>query len=298
MGGKLNPKIIGATVIGLALVAGAYTISNFGESNFPQQPATALASEPLERVSIVVTDNDKNGIEDWRDAFVDAEIVNKFEPGAPYVPPDTLTGKVGVKLLEGMIESRIYAPFTPSDDEVVNGVVESIEQGALVKLVGTEDLVIMEESDDQDIVNYANTVAATIYRHGKDSTENELVILDDILRNDKQERTVDLEKKALVYQNIFADTLEIPVPKIFVKEHLDLLNTYQAVHEDIDAMSKIIDDPLLSLVYLKRYPNNIEGMTLALGNMYAALEKYADLFGADDPALLFNIFSPDNQPNN
>lgn len=297
MGGQINPKIVGATVIGFALVAGAYTVSNFGESNFPEQTATVSAPASSPRVAIDIADTDQNGIEDWRDVFVDNDtFVTEPLIIDEYVPPETLTGKTGVSFMEGVINSKIYSPVAPDSDEVISDIVSSLDTVADITFLEIEDLDIMEDWDDEDIVNYANTVAATIYRHSDPELENEIELLNQVLKHNNETSLVKLNEKALAYKGLFDDTTKIPVPKIFTKEHLDLVNTYKAVAEDIEKMTHIYDDPLLSFVYTKRYPEDVKGMGLALQNMFLILSPHADLFTAEDPALLFIIFSPDYQP--
>lgn len=303
MEGQINPKIVGATVIGFALVAGAYTISNFGESNFPEpQPANIQASAPQQREAIEVVDADQNGIEDWRDVFVDTGTFTTPQTNEPYTPPTTVTGKTGITLIEGIINSKLYAPFAQTKEEVVESTISSLDDVIKFESFDIAHLDVMEEWDDEDIKNYANTVAATIYRHNDNNPVDELSIVTDILRNNSGERVVEIEKKASVYKNIFEDLLKIPVPKIFTKEHLDLINAFQAVSIDVEAMTKILDDPLFSYLYMSRYSNDIEGMRLSLTNMYLALEDYADIFTVDDPAMFFGLFGPnsssDYTPNN
>jgi hypothetical protein len=78
-----------------------------------------------------------------------------------------------------------------------------------------------------------------------------------------------------------------------VKQHLDLINTFNALHESIKAMALATEDPALALIRLKRYQDDALGLKLALENMYMTLEPYASLVKPEDPALLFAIFSPD-----
>ncbi len=80
-----------------------------------------------------------------------------------------------------------------------------------------------------------------------------------------------------------------------VKEHLDLINTFHAIHKDIEAMSAAIDDPAFALLRLKRYEDDASGLGYAMQNMFFALDDYAHLFKVTDPATLFVIFSPDFQ---
>ena len=56
MKGQINPKILGASVLGLALVAGSYTVSNFGQSNRVYQAANVQSAVATQRVAIEVRD--------------------------------------------------------------------------------------------------------------------------------------------------------------------------------------------------------------------------------------------------
>jgi len=296
MGGQPNPKIVGATIIGFALIAGAYTVSNFGEPRMVSQPASAQQTQPAPRISIEVVDNDANGIEDWRDVFVTSEVNTTVISTAPYVRPDTVTGNMGINFIDGIISSKLYAPFSASSEEVVTRVANSLDEVSLIKLYETKDITIIEAWEDEDIVNYANTVAATIYRHNVEGMDNEIRILYDIYETNDPSRIKELEVIRGVYQSYRDDTLQIPVPAFMAKEHLDLINTYQAIYEDLTGMTQAFLDPAVTLVHVKRYREDAEGFRMALANMYSALLPHGTLFEPEDPALLFVIFSPDYKP--
>lgn len=292
MKGQFNPKIVGATIVGFALVAGAYTVGNFGKPRQNSQPASVNSSASTERVAIGVSDSDNNGIEDWRDEFITTAAVKLDKTSTPYTPPDTLTGQMSIDFMEGIIRSRGYGAFGSSDDEVIGNTVESLSRETEQKLYDTSDIIIMGEWDDQDIINYANTAAATIYRHSIPNMESELLILRDYLNTHDEKRMNELKSLVAVYKGYRDDTLKIPVPALLAKEHLDLINTYEAIYTDIKAMTLAVSDPTVALLRLKRYQDDATGLAYAMQNMYLALEPKADLFKAEDPAILFAIFSP------
>lgn len=300
MQGQFNPKIVGATIVGFALVAGAYTVSNFGKSiQSAEQMASVQPAAAPQRVSIAVTDSDNNGIEDWRDAFVTTEPIRLDQTSSSsYTLPDTLTGQMSINFMEGVIRSREYGPFGSSQEEIIQNTISGLGQATDVKLYDTPDISIMDDWDDQDIVNYANTVAATVYRHSIPDLEGELSILHEIVTTKDEARLTELRSLVEVYRGYRDDTLLIPVPAFLAKEHLDLINTYHAIHNDIEAMTKVFDDPAVTLLRLKRYQDDASGLAYALQNMYLALEPHAALFTVDDPAVLFIMYSPNYQLTN
>ncbi len=293
MQGQINPKIIGATIIGFALVASAFTVSSLqSERTIPQPAAVALGSQP--RAPIAVVDNDNNGIEDWRDDFVTTEPVVLDQASSTYTLPTTLTGKTSIGLLENYVRSKNYGPFGSSEEEIITNTVNYLAKETEIKFYNTPDITIMETWDDQDILNYANVVASTIYKHNVADTEGELAVLYDILSTNNSARLGELTALSEMYKNYRDDTLLIPVPAFLVKEHLDLINTYHSLHEDIKAMLLIFDDPAVTLLRLKRYEDDTTGLGYALQNIYFALEPYAYLVtSVEEPATLFAIFSPD-----
>jgi hypothetical protein len=153
----------------------------------------------------------------------------------------------------------------------------------------------MSTWQEQDIRTYANSVASAITNNSDANLENELIILKDIINRNDRERLNELKKLEDVYRKTLEDTLKIPVPSIYVKQHLDLINTYLAIQKDIEAMTMSFDDPAYALLRLKRYEDDSKGLYLALQNMYKVLEPHAGLFTASDPAVLFVLFSPTNQ---
>ncbi|MCA9362069.1 hypothetical protein KC906_01720 [Candidatus Kaiserbacteria bacterium] len=296
MQGQLNPKIVGASIIGFALVSGAFVLSDFGVKPVPVQQTAHIPNSALQRTPIAVTDSDDNGIEDWRDEFITTDPVILNKAPVDYTPPDTLTGQMSIDFMENIIRSKGYGPFGRTEAEVIDNTIEQLQLKSVNdKIYDTPDITIMEIWDNNDLVNYANTLAATIYRHNVPNMDGELEILYDVVQNGKKERLAELRTIAEVYEKYRDDTLLIPVPDFLVKQHLDLINTYNAMYHDISSMTLALEDPAVSLLRLKRYEDDASGLSLALTNMYFALEPYANLITIDDPAALFVIFSPDFQ---
>jgi len=290
-----NPKVVGASVIGFALVAGAYTISNLGKpSVMEQQQATMSAATPAARVAIAVTDNDANGIEDWRDEFVTAKPIILNQASSTYNLPESLTGQMSLNLIQNIVDAKSYGAFGHTQEDIisdtVDGLIKKVDDG---RLYDTPDISIITDWTDQDVRNYANTVAATIIRYNNPDLAGELEIMNDVVRNQNTARLPELQAIADIYKHYLEDTLKIPVPAIFTKEHLDLINTYQAINTDIAAMAQVVDDPVVTLLRLKRYQDDATGFALSLQNMYFAFEPFYTLFTVEDPAVLFVVFSPD-----
>lgn len=299
MQGNVNPKIVGAAVIGFALIIGAYLFAGPSRPNedlqVTGQRATVQAAAP-KRVAIEVTDSDGNGIEDWRDEFVTTDPIVISQASSTYTPPETLTGELGINFFEDIVRARGYGPFGASDEEVIDNTVDTLTTATAHELYDTPDITILNDWTDQDVVNYANTLALTIVRNDlPELTQGELLYLDEMLSNNDTTRLTELESLAEAYKRNRDEALQIPVPAFLVKEHLDLVNTFHAIHKDIDAMTLALDDPAFALLRLKRYQDDATGLGYAMQNMFFALDDYAHFFTVEDPAGIFVLFSPDYQ---
>ncbi|MFT5832001.1 MAG: hypothetical protein ACI9SY_000382 [Candidatus Paceibacteria bacterium] len=286
-----NPRVVGACLVGFALVAGAYVLSTFGESNWETQSAAVVVAQP--RVAITVLDTNKNGIEDWRDKFVTTAPIILDQTDEDYELPTTLTGQVGIGFIEDYFRSKTAGPFGNSQEEVVDRSVSVLTQQAIYDLYDTPDVTVLNSFEDADILQYANTMALNITNNNISGGRGEVQLLSEALKQINPEASIisELENIADAYKNMRDAALTIPAPAFAVKQHLDLINTYNALYQSISSMALSAEDPALALIRIKRYQDDALGLRIALENMYLLLEPYASLVKPNDPALLFVVFS-------
>jgi hypothetical protein len=289
-----NPKVVGAFLVGFALVAGAYVLSTFGTPSGGEAGTLyAVANAAPARVYIPVTDTNTDGLEDWRDQFVVAPAVTIAEvTESDYIAPTTLTGQLGVSLIEDLITSTGAGPIGRPKEELVEDAIKQLERVATTdKIYDVRDITITTDNSDATIRSYGNSLADILITASDGDLENELVILEEYIANTDQGTSTDLIALAKVYQNYRDRTLALPVPKQFVKTHLDLVNVYNALYQNISTMTKAKSDPMLAYVRLKRYEEDVEGLSLALNNVYSVAVPYARVFEQNDSAILFAYFS-------
>lgn len=291
--GILNPKILGSIIVGFALVAGAYTVSTFGKPRM-QQPANALESQAPDRIAIAVTDKDENGVEDWRDELVPTQPAAVITSSTTYELPTTLTGKMSIALLENYTQSKVNGPFGNTQAEVVDQTVDQLNEGTRQELYDTSDVTILENWTDEDIKNYANAMAGAILNNNVSGVDQEVNIMYEALVRGDSGRIDELKVITNIYKSTLDDSLTVPVPALFLKQHLDLLNSYNALYGDVDAMTKTFTDPAATLMRFKRYQDDTLGLRLSLENMYVSLTPYENLFSTSDSAVFFASFNPSN----
>ncbi len=290
-------KVVGAFVVGFAIIAGAYTVRNFGKPTMPpptiEESLSAAIIEAPERVPIAVADTNSDGVEDWRENFVESAPIAFIDASSSdYVFPDTLTEQLGITFLQDIIRSEGYGSLGTPKEAVISNTVEKLSVYATDTIFDVKDITISNDSSPAAIRLYANAIAEAMTQNNDSNLQHELLILREAISTQDQAKVTELNLLAKVYEGTRDDTIAVPVPPILVKAHLDLINVYHAMYSDITSMSKVLSDPMLSLIRLKRYEDDAAGLGLALKNMYLALEPFAGAFTADDPAVLFVAFSP------
>lgn len=295
--GQLDKKITGAFLLGFVIVASSYILSEF--KNSPSKDTNLVATnEAPPRILIETTDSNADGIEDWQEEFISPQpvILNK-NSGEDYEPPTTLTGQVGVAFLRSIITTKTANAFSKTEEDVINETVEKAYEVGKDRMYDINDIVLSDDMSVLAIKNYANAMALAILNNDTEA-ENELDSLRKIMNSatdgeSTDQYTDEIKKVAEIYKNTLEESLAIPTPKTMTKTHLDIINVYNALYNDLSAMSKIMEDPLLTLIRLKRYEDDKMGLKLAMENLYQQLKPYGNEFTADDPAVMFSVFSPD-----
>jgi hypothetical protein len=113
-----------------------------------------------------------------------------------------------------------------------------------------------------------------------------------VVRDNDQTKIEEIELISNIYQGYRDDSLLVATPAPLAKTHLDLINAYNAIQNDIKGLTKYSEDPLKTFIHLKSYEKNIAGLELALENVSIELEEYAGYFKETDPATFFILFNP------
>ncbi|MEZ4103889.1 MAG: hypothetical protein R3B60_01230 [Candidatus Paceibacterota bacterium] len=297
--GQFDSKVVGAFIVGFAIVAGTYVVKGMADPvSAPKDASLAAVSEAPPRVFIDVKDSNDDGLEDWQEKFLTPEPIylkNEIDPN--YELPTTLTGQTGISLFSNLVSIKTANPFGRTPESVAEELAKDALEAGKDKMYDLRDISVSSDTSGEAVRTYANAMASAILDNDSDA-EYEIESLQNIMNSamegsEYQTDIDNLNKLANVYQKTINDSLVVPVPKQLVKVHLDLINVYNALKQDVEGMSQIMDDPLLTLVRLKRYEDDTLGLKLALENMYEVLVPYASQFDTNDPAVLFVAINTD-----
>lgn len=290
----VNSRVFGAILVGVGLVVGAWMLNSFTlTAPTPDQPFFATETPAPERNHLATSDSDQDGVEDWQEPFLTAGPVILDEATSTYERLNTLTERAGISMMENLLTAQVYGGAQNiKPEQLIGDSVENVVREAQNDRLYTQADISIIPGNEPDIVRtYANAVAMVIEKNDVKGLRQELLIFQDAVTTKNPKHYAELVSIANMYQKNRDELLSLPVPAPLVKQHLDLINVFEAIQKDLVAMSVAEEDPVLSLLRLKRYQDDVSGLGFALQNMYTALAAYPNLFVASDPAMVFSQFS-------
>jgi hypothetical protein len=280
-------KIIGALLVGAVLVSGALLFKD-NQNSLQTENQLAVVTEGPIRNYIPVADSVGDGMPDWQRSLVRTEALPSAFATSSDWEPTTLTDKFSVAFFENMLRNETYGPMSQDRDVLIEGAGEALAlQAQKDRIFYENDINIVAEGDASALRQYGNAIADIILKHEYQG-DSEMVILEKALRANDPNLLRGLQPLLIAYQTIVLDMQQVPVPSQMVFEHLDLLNSYNAIANDIAIMGQVFDDPMHALLRVKRYEDDVFGMTKSLLNIYNKLTgKYGVQFSETDRATQF-----------
>ncbi len=274
---KLNPRIAVAFVLGLFMVAGSFWLSLGKTSATPEAivaTKTKEGEQPI-RGYIPVKDNDADGLPDWQNSFDIATVYLDEEP------EETLT-RTGALAVDLATRTNLGSAGV---DTVLLDIGTSLTREMLDKDYGVADIKVSEDNSLAAKKAYGNRVAEIAFNNAPPKgTEGELIILNRALLRDDPEVIKGLDPTIVAYEKMLMEMLETPVPSSLTREHLALINVYQALLNDIKAFRYIFDDALPAMARFRRYQADAEALYTAIVLLYKKLDADGIQWNEYDPA--------------
>lgn len=268
-------RILIASGTGLCMVVGAYLLSDL----VGQRPAPApdsrqevVAGPAPERSFIEVVDDNENGIADWRESLPGATATTTRSEDIP-IEERTYTEQFAINTLENVISTNIDGSFGDPTNMLIGNANRSLADIAEDELYTLDDVVTTPNTSAAALRAYGNRIAEITFENGvRGEVRHELAIVTDALATDNAAVLAELDPIVIGYQGMVEDLLLTPVPVTYRYEHLDLINTFNALLNDVRGMRQTIDDPLYALMRIKRYEGDAKGMYQAISNLYLKLD--------------------------
>ncbi len=283
----MNPRIFGAVVFGVLLVCGSFAYTHFNRAEIESTPTglvVAKSDQPL-RNYIGSNDKNNNGVPDWQEALRTEEPI-KLDSIATstYEAPTTVTGQFAVDFFQQIVQNKKFGEFGDTPEELIAQANSDLVRDAQSDtLFSRGDIIILPNTTPELARTYANEIADITIRNGIPAdTPNEVLILERAIQRSNPEVLNELDVIIDSYQGMVIEMKRTPVPNELVNEHLDLLNVYQIILTNVEAMKLAFEDPLYTLLRLQRYQDDATKLFFAFTGVFDAAYEAGARFDQTD----------------
>lgn len=274
---RFNPRIVAAFLLGLTLVGGSFVMSRDRDRKEPASIVKAgeTAETDRGRGFIPVGDTDNDGLPDWQNTFDIATVYVDNTPEETLSATGALAVELATKLGTGQAGTAVAMPSIGA--LVVREMVDKDYTSADI-LISNDDSYAAKKA-------YGNRVAQIAIENAppKD-TEGELVILNRALLRDDPTVLTGLDPTIRAYEKMLEEMLKTPVPPSLEREHLSLINVYQALLNDIKSFRLTFEDALPAMARFRRYQADAEALYTAIVLLYQKLDAEGIQWTEQDPA--------------
>ncbi len=243
------------------MVGGSYWLSLQKEEATNELPA--VNSPTPTRGFIPVQDNDNDGLPDWQDTLNIHTIDLSLPPSATTKTSELAAELAAQMTIPGSNAQSIMAEVGPD-----------LAQASIDDPYELDDIVVSSDNSLLALRQYGNRVAAVAINNAPPvGTEDELTILNRAFTRNDPAVLRGLDPTIASYEKMLKEMLATSVPSSLATEHLALINTYQALTNDIKSFREVFSDALPAMLRFRRYSADAESLYVAISSIYLKLDR-------------------------
>ncbi len=287
----LNSRVIGAGIVGISLVAGAWVLNSLQSAPLSADSVLSVSTTPAPlRAPIPVADANNDGIEDWKEPLLTAEPLI-LTNNATYTRSNTLTEQMGIRLMERLILTKGTSEEAGSvsgeiAEEVFTESLSAVQDAPYTNL----DIILLPDSSPISVRVYVNDVALILKKNDQVNLPHNLRVFELSLLQQDPSAQQNLVAIAAMYQKNCLDLLALPVPVPVRSEHLLLVNSMCTMSKNMTSMVNATTDPALALLRLKRYEVDEQALAQAVATLRDMITRQPFTLDETDAASVFLSF--------
>ncbi|MEK7539273.1 MAG: hypothetical protein AAB595_01350 [Patescibacteria group bacterium] len=256
-----SKKVLSIFILTVALVAAI--IIAFGRDKSSE--AINFASNLVVGEKVSIPENP-----DWQNELggvtMNAELVQEENASTTETTTDTISKTL---VLNYLALKQSGSLDTMSAQKLIDQTLDYIGKiGGQVVLVS--NLNTIPDNDKQTITEYGENLGKILKYNKPKETKNEIEIATKAVISKDQNKINELDSIIAVYQKISDELIKMPVPKTFIKAHLDMINGMNSIALALKEMKEVVNDPFRGLKAMQLYQ---EGTT-----MFTQSERATRLF--------------------
>lgn len=285
-------RIGGALALGIVIISGALVVQR--NSSTEALAGQVVISDVPNREYVGSKDANGNGVPDWKEdnlfTTIDVSTSTPEDVGA-YTPPTTLTGRFSEAFFKDYLNGKMSGEEFKDPTIFAEKAVQAIDANTRSKRHIRPELTIIPDSDNalHDYGNQVIEITVIASASPELSHENEALILQNALAENDPSQLEKLRPIHTAYSQIIEETLLMEVPESLVDSHIRLLNIYEAILFDIEAMQAAFSDPLLALARIRIYQDDAKNILSTFQSIWTLLDEKGVVYSNDEQGALFYL---------
>lgn len=244
-----SKKVLSVFIVAAALVAAI--IITFGRDK--SSSAINFASDLIAGEKISIPENP-----DWQNELSGVSAnTNLAQMQNATTTPETLTDTVSKSLISNYLAMKQSGTLdSASAQKLLDQTVNLFDELGDETILETK-LNVIADNGSKSITDYGENLG-NILRNDKPTTlMDERKLITDAISSRNQSKLDELDGIIAVYENISEDLIKMPVPRTFVRAHLDMINGVRAMAIALKQIKNVFNDPVKSLSEMQLYQGGI-----------------------------------------
>ncbi|OHB14892.1 MAG: hypothetical protein A2431_02905 [Candidatus Zambryskibacteria bacterium RIFOXYC1_FULL_39_10] len=247
-----SKKVLSVFIITAALVVAI--IIAFGKDK--SSTAINFASDLIAGEKLTIPEN-----QNWQDELTNVVPSTNQVATKEDLSENGVTDTVATTLISNYIALKQNGSLTgESAQKLIDQTIEYVEKNSSqTALISESGLNIVSDNGKTSISQYGENLGMIFKTNKPKVVRNEMEIITQIVESKDSNKMSDLNTIIAVYEKILAELIKMPVPKTFVKAHLDMTNGVKGMIMALTEIKTVLSDPVKSLSAMELYQ---EGSTI------------------------------------
>lgn len=202
----------------------------------------------------------------WQQELLNATQGTKLVATTTSIAPANLTDTVSQSLMANYLALKQSGLLDQESaqkllDQTVNYIDNS---SAFVAKLTQSDLNVVDDNGSQSIAAYGENLGNITKKRSRAQIEADLQLVLATIQAPTQDQINKLDSIVESYKQIETLLVKMPVPKTFIKAHLDIVNGLRGIIQAMTDLKSISDDPFRGLTAFQVYQQNLLTLSRAL----------------------------------
>ncbi len=167
----------------------------------------------------------------------------------------TLTGTVAVSLISNYLALKQSGNL---DQETAQSLVDQTAnyiEASASQTITVSNLNVIPDNGLQTRIDYGDRLGMILKSNKPKEIKNEFTIWQEATTGNNSQKLEELQSVINIYKNMANEIKVMPVPQIFAKAHIDMVNGATGLATGLEEMKNVFEDPVRGLQGLQLYQN-------------------------------------------